>query len=106
MKLKPLTIAALVLIAILAIISWISISIAIQQGKKLKMIDTELAAISKADEVKKEAADAIKNADPADLVHASPRADEVMGARDAIIQNLPGDVRARIRAILSERAGR
>jgi len=106
MKLKPLTIAALALIAILAITSWISISIANQQGKRLERIDTELAAAGKADEVKKEATDAIKNADPADLVDASPRSNEVTGARDAIIQSLPGDVRARIRAILSERTGR
>ena len=106
MKLKPLTIAALVLIVALSITSFISISIAIQQSKRLERIDTELAAAGKADEVKKEATDAIKNADPADLVAASPRADEVTGARDAIIKSLPGDVRARIRAILSERTGR
>lgn len=106
MKFKPLTIAALAIIIILAITSFISISIAIQQGQRLKRIETEVTATSKADEAKKEVTDAITNADPADLVDASPRADEVTGARDTIIQSLPGDIRARIRAILSERTGR
>ncbi len=106
MKLKPVTMTTLILIVVLAITSGISISIAIQRGKRLERIDMELAAASKADDVKKEATDAIKNADPADLIDASPRADEVTGARDTIIQSLPGDVRARIRAILSERTGR
>jgi len=101
-----LTIITLSLIVALALTSAISISIVIQQGRELERIGAEVTAAEKADEVKKELIDAIKNADPADLVDASPRADEVTGTRDAIIQDLPGDVRARIRGILSQRTGR
>ena len=105
MKLKPLTIAALALIAILAITSGISISVAIQRGQTIHIYEAAEAASKAADKARKDKADEIEKTEPADLVSSSPRAGELAGTRDAAADaaadRLTDAVLSRVREILS-----
>jgi len=104
MKPKTLTIIALSLIAILSIVSGISISIAIQRGRTIHTYEVAEIAAKKAEAARKEKADEIDKTPAADLVSSSPRAGELAGARDAAADaaadRLTDAVRARAREIL------
>lgn len=100
MKPKPLTIATLALIAVLAVTSAISVSVAIQRGRAIGTIAIEKTTAAAAEKAKKEAADEIANTPAADLVAHSPRADDLAGARDDLAGAAEQRLRDRVNSIL------
>jgi len=105
MKLKPITLVALSLIAALALASAIGWSVAIQRGQTIQTYEVAEAADKAAAKARKDKADEIEKTPAADLVDMSPRAGELAGARDdraeRAADRIIDAVRSRVREILS-----
>jgi predicted PurR-regulated permease PerM len=97
MNQKTVLIVLLCLVAALAIISGISLTVAIQQGRKLKEQSFEITATKAAEKAWKDKYDQIQKTPAADLVAQSPNASELVGARDKLVNEAAARVTDAIR---------
>jgi len=102
---KKTTTALLIALVILSLSCAVGWFVAIQRGQTIRIYETAEAAAKAADKAKKDKADEIEKTPAADLVSASPRADELTGARDKSAERAAGRltdaVRSRVREMLS-----
>jgi len=92
-------------ILLLALIACIAIVIAVEERGTIKTQEALQNADSSAEQAKEKAKNEIETTPSGDLIDRSPRAEELTGARDKLIDEFGAESADRIRQILQRDSG-